>query len=104
MEKAAFYWKKRVELGNPDDPWTLKAQQRLDDVRLALSRDPVLEARQREAVDLVREVNDSKNSISKNKAKKPEHLDADEKQYYQDIEEAQGFLNSDTTQNNSYTF
>lgn len=104
LEKAAIYWKKRVELGNPDDPWTLKAQQRLDDVRLALSRDPALEARQREAVDLVREVSDIKSDVSKMKAKRDASLSAEERDYIRDIEEAQEFLNSDTTQNNSYTF
>jgi len=37
LDKAAYYWKKRVEFGDPSDPWTLKAKQRLEDVRLALS-------------------------------------------------------------------
>ena len=56
LEKAAYYWKQRVELGNPDDPWTLKAQQRLEDIRLALSGSPMLDVREQDINDLAREV------------------------------------------------
>ncbi|MBU1871507.1 MAG: tetratricopeptide repeat protein, partial [Candidatus Omnitrophica bacterium] len=34
--KAAEFWKKRVELGKPDDPWTMKAKQRLIELREAV--------------------------------------------------------------------
>lgn len=37
LEKAAFYWEQRVELGDPEDPWTDKARQRLSDIRAVLS-------------------------------------------------------------------
>lgn len=33
LEKSAYYFKKRVELGNPKDPWTIKAQRALDAVK-----------------------------------------------------------------------
>jgi Flp pilus assembly protein TadD len=32
LEKAAFYWKKRIELGSPQDFWTQKAIARLEDL------------------------------------------------------------------------
>jgi|EPASupsiteSAE347_1022098.scaffolds.fasta_scaffold04738_2 tetratricopeptide (TPR) repeat protein len=105
LEKAVYYWEKRVELGNPDDPWTLKAQQRLLDVRLALSRDPAAEARQREAVALVKEVSDSKKAAAgKVKTNKDTSNQGDEEKYSLDIAEAQEFLNKDTTQNSNYNF
>jgi tetratricopeptide (TPR) repeat protein len=43
LKNAAYYWKKRAQLGNPDDPWTQKARRRLEDLRLVLkdkSSDP----------------------------------------------------------------
>jgi len=35
LNKASSYWQKRVELGDPNDPWTEKARQRLKDIRLS---------------------------------------------------------------------
>jgi len=32
LDMASFYWKKRAELGLPDDPWTEKARARLEDL------------------------------------------------------------------------
>ena len=32
LDKAAFYWKKRADLGKSDDPWTQRARNRLDDL------------------------------------------------------------------------
>jgi Tfp pilus assembly protein PilF len=60
LANAAYYWGKRVELGGPDDPWTLKAQARLEDVRLALSGNPVADLRNNDVVDLMREVTNGK--------------------------------------------
>ena len=37
LEQAIFYWDKRVMLGDPEDPWTEKARQRLNDIRAVLS-------------------------------------------------------------------
>ena len=36
LDKAAFYWKKRADLGSPFDPWTQKARQRLNDINVVL--------------------------------------------------------------------
>lgn len=56
LDKAVYYWQKRAELGDLDDPWTIKAKQRLQDVRLVLSQDPMAEIRAKEVNDLAREV------------------------------------------------
>jgi tetratricopeptide (TPR) repeat protein len=34
LDKAAVYWQKRVELSSTSDPWTRKARERLEDIRL----------------------------------------------------------------------
>lgn len=36
LNKAVVYWQKRVELGDPNDPWTEKARQRLKDIKLSM--------------------------------------------------------------------
>lgn len=36
LEKAYLYWKKRVELGSSDDPWTQKARKRVDEITQAI--------------------------------------------------------------------
>jgi tetratricopeptide (TPR) repeat protein len=36
LRNAAYYWKKRAELGDPQDIWTQKARRRLEDLRLVL--------------------------------------------------------------------
>lgn len=35
LDKAAFYWQKRLELGWEGDPWVAKAREHLEDIRLA---------------------------------------------------------------------
>ena len=37
LNKAAIYWEKRAQLGQPNDPWTQKAILRLRDIRSVLS-------------------------------------------------------------------
>lgn len=59
LEKAVYYWKKRAELGDPNDPWTMKAQQRLEDVQLALSSNPLADVQERDVNNLVREVSNN---------------------------------------------
>ncbi|MCX5700753.1 MAG: tetratricopeptide repeat protein [Candidatus Omnitrophica bacterium] len=60
LGKAAFCWKRRVDLGDPKDPWTLKARQRLEDIRLALSPRPSSETQEREVVGLMKDVTNEK--------------------------------------------
>lgn len=58
LEKAASYWQQRIEFGSPDDPWTVKAQQRVKDINLALSGDPATQMREQEIDDLAREISE----------------------------------------------
>jgi tetratricopeptide (TPR) repeat protein len=63
FEEAAAYWKKRVELGDPDDPWTSKAAKRLEDIRISTTDRPFAEAREKEVVGLVKDVNYKKDLL-----------------------------------------
>ncbi|MDD2752910.1 MAG: hypothetical protein PHN59_07230 [Candidatus Omnitrophica bacterium] len=35
LKKAAFFWEKRAELGLPEEAWTARAKQRLEDIKIA---------------------------------------------------------------------
>lgn len=63
LEKAAYCWKKRVELGDANDPWTIKAKQRLGDVGIASSERPLADAREREVVSLMKDVASEKDAL-----------------------------------------
>lgn len=65
LEKAGFYWQKRVELGLPFDPWTEKAKKRLNDIRLVLSDRPFEEFREQEVIELMKEVGTQKSTQKK---------------------------------------
>jgi len=60
LANAAYYWKRRMELGDENDPWTFKAQQRIEDIQLSLSQDPGKQMRKSDIVDLMREVTNDK--------------------------------------------
>lgn len=69
INKAAVYWEKRANLGSPDDSWTIKASQRLNDIRLVLSDKPFEEAREQEVIGLMSDVSNTKAVMKKdNKA------------------------------------
>jgi len=65
LEKAAFYWGKRAQVGTPDDPWTQKATSRLRDLRMSLSSRPFADQREEEVVDLMKEVVGDKTEFNK---------------------------------------
>lgn len=65
LEKAAFYWAKRAQLGFADDPWTQKAASRLKDVRIALSKQPIADLREEEVLGLMKEVASNKTTYNK---------------------------------------
>lgn len=65
LEKAAFYWSKRVELGSADDPWTKKAASRLKDIRLVLSNNPIANLREEQVLGLMNEVSVNKTVVTK---------------------------------------
>jgi len=58
MEKAALYWKKRAELGSLDDPLTIKAQQRLNDIAMVRElSSPLSEcSREQEIINLTQDI------------------------------------------------
>jgi len=62
LKKAAFYWEKRAQLGLPDDPWTVKAEKRLEDIHLVLG-DKTSRARERQIIDLVKETREQKDIL-----------------------------------------
>ncbi len=64
LEKAAYYWGKRVELGNPDEPWTIKAKERLADIRLVLSDNPDIGLKEQVAVGLSAQLEAGESLIS----------------------------------------
>lgn len=76
LEKAAFYWEKRAQLGSLNDPWKEKARQRLADIRLVLSKRPVEDAREQEAIGLMKDVTVYKSRLREdNKALSQEYFE-----------------------------
>jgi Flp pilus assembly protein TadD len=65
LEKAAYYWAKRAELGLSDDPWTRKAASRLKDIRLVLSNKPISDEREEQVLGLMKDVVKHKSVINK---------------------------------------
>lgn len=85
LDKAAFYWKKRADLGQPQDPWTKKAKQRLIDVRLALSGSPIEDIREQEVIEFMREINSQKAMFRQDDlALSRKHFDKAKKSYNKD--------------------
>lgn len=64
LEKAAFYWQKRIQLGLPDDPWTAKAKRRLEDINIILGKEntgidePLTSKRKQEILSLRKSLRD----------------------------------------------
>lgn len=56
LNQAAYYWARRAEFGQPDDPWTIKAQRRLADIKAVVSNEPVKEIKERQAAGLSRQM------------------------------------------------
>jgi len=59
LEKAAYYWGKRAELGEAGDPWTTKALQRYNDIRIVTGEVSV-DPREQQLLDLVNDVSAKK--------------------------------------------
>lgn len=60
LGKAAYCWKKRIDMGDPGDPWTLKARQRFEDIRLTMSARPEADSQEKEVVGLMKDVANEK--------------------------------------------
>ncbi len=65
LKQAAANWKKRVELGMPDDPWTQKAKQRYLDICSVISKRPIQDMREQEIVELLNDVTIEKELLKK---------------------------------------
>ena len=75
LERAAFYWAKRAELGSLDDPWTEKAANRFKDIRTVLSNRPVADAREEDVLGLIKDVSVYKSVFNKaDKVQAQNHL------------------------------
>ena len=75
LERAAFYWAKRAELGPVDDPWTQKAASRFRDIRTVLSNRPVADAREEDVLGLIKDVSVYKSVFNKaDKVQAQNHL------------------------------
>ena len=69
LNKAGMCWSKRAQLGDPNDPWTQRARQRLEDIRAITSNRPLQDMREQEIVDLMTDVAVYKDILKKdNKA------------------------------------
>ena len=55
LETAAVYWKERIKRGSPDDYWTQKAQEHLEDISLVVD-DIALELKEQEIMNLIEKV------------------------------------------------
>lgn len=64
FSKAAYCWKKRAELGDLEDPWTRKARERLEDIRLSLSPRPAQDSQEKDVVKLMKDVANEKYMLS----------------------------------------
>lgn len=70
LNKAVYYWGKRVEFGSPGDPWTIKAERRLADINQVLSATPEKAVGQQEVIRLSRQVQAEKALLSGSDNKK----------------------------------
>lgn len=64
LKNAYLYWQKRAELGTSDDPWTLKARSRCEDIALILGEKSI-DSREEEVLDLVKDVSQEKAFLRK---------------------------------------
>jgi Flp pilus assembly protein TadD len=65
LGRAAQYWDKRAKLGDPEDPWTLKAKQRLSDLNMVLSKNPIDDIREQEIINLTKDIANKKDVMNK---------------------------------------
>ena len=68
LTKAANYWKKRAQLGQANDPWTQKAAQRVEDLRVVMSATPLKDAREQEVIGFMKDISHNKDLLNKDDA------------------------------------
>ena len=64
LTRSAFYWQKRVTLGLPNDPWTEKARQRLNDIQ-SVNAGLAYGTPEQEVIDLMKDVSNEKATARK---------------------------------------
>ena len=75
LDKAVFYWNKRAAIGDPLDPWTQKAVNRLSDIRVSLSDRPFSDQREKDVLSLMQNVVEDKTEFDQSdKALAQEHF------------------------------
>ena len=55
LQEAANYWRKRIQLGDPNDPWTKKAKERLQNIGI-IAEDIGSELKREETAELIKSV------------------------------------------------
>ena len=68
LRQAAYYWRKRAEMGLVGDPWTQKAQRRFNDIETVLSDRPVEDNKEKETIELLATVLNDKAMLKKDDA------------------------------------
>ena len=68
LSKAGIYWEKRAQLGQPNDPWTQKAAQRVEDLRVVMSATPIKDVREQEVIRLMKDISNNKDLSNKDEA------------------------------------
>lgn len=69
LDEAAFFWKKRAELGQPDDPWTQRAESRFEDIYLVLGKRPDVSFREQEILEFMQDVSANLSALKKEDTK-----------------------------------
>lgn len=67
LSTAAFYWKKRAELGSSREPWTVKARQRFNDIETVLGEGTV-DSGEQGILNFMKDVATQKTAIKSNTA------------------------------------
>ncbi len=65
LEKAAAFWKKRAELGSPDDSWTKNARERAGEIGLILSKTPMQDLKEKEILRLTEKMSKPRTQFSR---------------------------------------
>jgi tetratricopeptide (TPR) repeat protein len=66
FKDAAYYWKKRSELGSSSDPWTVKAKARYESIQLTnRGESSIADAREQDVINLTQNISQQKSLLRK---------------------------------------
>ncbi|MCX7661569.1 MAG: hypothetical protein N2Z79_02650, partial [Candidatus Omnitrophica bacterium] len=85
LEKALFYWEKRAQLGEADDPWTQMAKNRLQDIRMTLNPKNAIKLKQeQQVIQMLEEISKKKSLLlESNTALSKDYLEKAKRLYQQ---------------------